>query len=287
MLIEKLIVIQGHFVPTGAGKLFVTQYSANEQPAKQAVLFLPSIFEEMNLCRAVVAKQAQFLSEHGFNVYCLDYFGCGDSEGEILEANADIWQQNILDTVHWLKQKGEQHLTLWGMRFGALLACQKLQDIHQVMPVKQLVWWKPVLKGKQFMTQFLRLKQAASMMQGQQNVKWREHILAGNTTEVAGYEICAELLGSIDSLHIPTENPEGLAPDFTVAWLELSANKITPVIQKLIDGWGGSVLNVSCFEGSAFWQIPEIFEQRFLHQPMLDALQQRPVLEEQKGELQC
>lgn len=280
-------MIQGHFVPSAAGKVFVTEYSAVSNPAEHTVLLLPSIFEEMNLSRAVLAKQAQFLNSQGITVYCLDYFGCGDSEGEIVDANVDIWQQNIIDTVQWLKQKGKGRLTLWGVRFGALMGANALLEINRILPVEEFIWWKPVLKGKQFMTQFLRLKQAASMMQGEQKIKWREHIMNGNVTEIAGYEISADLLDSIDKLVIPTSKPDSLALDFKVNWLELSASKVTPVIQKMADGWGEESMSVECFEGSAFWQIPEIFEQTFLHEPMLQAIQQRMTKTEKQGEASC
>lgn len=278
-------MIQGHFVPSQAGNVFITQYSASSQPSAKTVLLLPSIFEEMNLCRAVLAKQAQFLNQHGVDVYCLDYFGCGDSQGEIIDANAEIWQQNIVDTVGWLKQNGVSSLSLWGMRFGALLGTQSLIAIQQILPVEQMIWWKPVVKGQQFMTQFLRLKQASSMMQGEQKIKWREHILEGNVTEVAGYEISANLLSSIDKLLIPAQRPDKVLPILDVSWFELSANKVTPVIQKIVDGWEGSQISVNCFEGSAFWQIPEIFEQGFLHETMLNTLCDNPHQTEPQQEL--
>ena len=66
-------MISGHFVESQRGKVFVTQFG--DASADKAILILPSIFEELNLCRAIVAKQAQQLAANGAVVYCLDYYG--------------------------------------------------------------------------------------------------------------------------------------------------------------------------------------------------------------------
>lgn len=263
-------MIKGHFVATRSGALFVVQFG-QANPDK-SILLLPSIFEEMNLSRAVLAKQAQYLADSGYCVYCLDYFGSGDSEGEIEQAEVNIWLQNITDAAAWLNSAGVNSLRLWGMRFGGLLATLALQDVTKILSVSQMILWKPVNKGKQFMTQFLRLKQANSMMQGSEKVNWRETILSGNNTDVAGYEISAQLLASIDSLEMPLSFSAPVAEHLSISWFELAAKSITPVVSKQTESWSQDKLTVSCFEGSAFWQIPEIFEQSFLHQPMLSAL---------------
>ncbi|WJG10470.1 hypothetical protein [Aliiglaciecola sp. LCG003] len=260
-------MISGHFFPSGDKKLFVSQFGQHR--SDNTILLLPSVFEEMNLCRAIIAKQAQFLVQHGYCVYVLDYAGCGDSEGNIEQVDAGIWQQNIIDCVSWLKLQGTSSITLWGVRFGALLMFQQLEQINQILTIDKLLLWKPVSKGKQFMTQFLRLKQASSMIQGETKTNWRDSILAGNNTEVGGYEITSTLLESIDGLEIPKK----LSVNFPIHWLELASNSISPAVTIQTKHWGQSNLKLGCLEGSAFWQIPEIFVQAHLHQPTLDALE--------------
>ena len=260
-------MIQGHFIESAQRKLFITQYGQSN--SQKNVLLLPSIFEEMNLCRAILAKQAFYLNQQGYCVYALDYAGTGDSEGEIEEFTAQHWQQNVLDTVSWLSAQGVSSIDLWGVRFGALLAMQSVQSIQELLSVNSILLWKPVTKGKQFMTQFLRLKQANSMMQGQEKVNWREHILEGNETEVAGYPINAELLNSVDELEMPKQ----LAFEVPICWMELSAAKPTPAIGMQNKLWPVDQYQLACYEGSAFWQIPEIFVQPDLLEPTLSALE--------------
>lgn len=258
-------MISGHFIDSQGGKVFVTQFG--DASSDKSVLILPSLFEELNLCRAVVAKQAQKMATNGAVVYCLDYYGCGDSEGEIEQANVQIWQQNIIDTLEWIKGKGAGTIDLWAIRFGALLAMNTLEHWAGSSVEPTILMWKPVLKGKQFMTQFLRLKQANSMMQGTEKVNWREKILSGETTEVAGYEITAELLSSIDKLAFPTEIPDSIS----VHWFELAAKSITPAVIKQTSTWCQDRIHLQNFEGSAFWAIPEIFSQPELQSPSLVA----------------
>lgn len=260
-------MIKGHFIESAQHRLFVTQYG--ESNKQKNVLLLPSMFEEMNLCRAILAKQANFLTQRGYCVYALDYAGTGDSEGDINQVTAMDWQRNIIDAVSWLKAQGVSTLSIWGVRFGGLMAFQSVAAIQTLLPVDSILLWKPVTKGKQFMTQFLRLKQANSMMQGQEKVNWRQHILDGSETEVAGYPINASLLSSIDEIEIPKQ----LTFTAPIRWMELSASKITPAISMQTKLWPQQQYQIDCFEGSAFWQIPEIFAQPELSQPMLQALE--------------
>lgn len=267
------MVISGDFISGRSGKLMVTQFGHTQ--SKNNVLFLPSIFEEMNLSRAVVAKQAQMLSHSGWTVYCLDYYGTGDSQGEIEHVHPHMWLDDIYDAARWIASRGAQDLRIWAMRLGGLLALQSIEQLNEILPLQGIVLWKPVPKGKQFMTQFLRLKQANSMMQGEQKVNWREHILAGQPTEVAGYEVNAALLGGLDEMVFPDSVQHHLPQSCTIHWLELASKSVTPAITKAISQWPAERIYVSAFDGSAFWQIPEIFEQNFLHQPTRNALQGR------------
>ncbi|GAB2689332.1 alpha/beta fold hydrolase [Aliiglaciecola aliphaticivorans] len=260
-------MIKGYFLPCAKGNLFVSQYGQTN--SQKTILLLPSIFEELNLSRAILTKQALFLAKQGYCVYALDYLGTGDSEQDIEQVNVAIWRDNIVTTVKWLQSKDIQSITLWGVRFGGLMALTTLQSIESVLPVEQILLWKPVMKGKQFMTQFLRLKQANSMMQGEQKVNWRERILSGTNVEVAGYEITADLLSSIDSLEVS----KALALTCPLTWFELASASIPPAVSIQTKEWDQQLLKTACFEGSAFWQIPEIFEQSQLHLPTLNALQ--------------
>lgn len=246
-------MLAGHFIPSKHGKLFVTQIGNMSNDT--AILCLPSITEELNLCRAVVAKQAQDFAKNNAACFIMDYLGTGDSEGEFEQANCDIWLENILSVGEWLQQQGVKHIILWGVRFGALFILSHQKKLHEAMPIIKQILWKPVTNGKLFAGQFIRIKQASSMMSGSEKVNWRNHILAGNNTEVAGYLMTETMLKSMELLQ--------MAPDFyplsKLHWFELAAKEITPLTKRLSANWSEDSAEIHCLECAPFWQVPEIF----------------------------
>lgn len=252
-------MLAGHFISSSQGKLFITQFG--EVSGDTAVFCLPSITEEMNLARAVVAKQAQHFASENLPCFILDYYGTGDSEGEFEQANADIWLENILAAGDFIQQQGITKIILWGIRFGALLVLSHQEKLHQKLPIIQQILWKPVTNGKLFAGQLLRIKQANAMMskasskEAGDKVNWRDHVLAGNYVEVAGYLLTKAMLQSMESLQISKD----FQPLSTLGWFELAAKEPTPLTKRLSAPWDDVMANVHCYDCPPFWQVPEIF----------------------------
>ena len=248
--------IEGHFLTVDQHQGFVTQMG--EPDASRVLVCLPSVFEEMNLCRAIVAKQAQAFVKQGYCVYVIDYLGTGDSEGEIEDFTADDWAEQVTQTLSWIVTRHpSSNLELWGVRFGAALLLSQLTKWVERYSVQRCLLWKPVLSGKQFMSQFLRIKSANEMMQGNSaKINWRQHILDGNQTEVAGYSLTAGLVSSFDNLSADIASLHPLP----VAWVETGNEKITPAMQKYVDGFGADNVSIRFADVPSFWQIPEIFD---------------------------
>ena len=252
-------MLTGHFINSPQGKLFITQFG--EVVGDTAVLCLPSITEEMNLARAVAAKQAQHFSKSGLPCFILDYYGTGDSEGEFEQADADIWLKDILVAGDFLLQQGITKIILWGIRFGALFILNHQEKLHQELPIIQQILWKPVTNGKLFAGQFLRIKQASAMMNSlpsngtDDKINWRDHVLAGNDVEVAGYLLTKKMLQSLESLQIGKD----FQPLSPLKWFELAAKEQTPLTKRLSAPWDDSKAKIHCFDCPPFWQVPEIF----------------------------
>jgi len=252
-------MLAGHFISSPQGQLFITQFG--DVSDDTAILCLPSITEEMNLARAVVAKQAQHFANADIPCFILDYYGTGDSEGEFEQANADIWLENILAAGEFIQKQGITKIILWGIRFGALLVLSHQEKLHQQLPIIQQILWKPVTSGKLFAGQFLRIKQANAMMNSASNnatgekVNWREQVLAGNDVEVAGYLLTKTMLQSMESLQISKD----FQPLSTFNWFELAAKEPTPLTKRLSASWDDTMAKVHCFDCPPFWQVPEVF----------------------------
>ena len=91
---------------------------------------------------------------------------------------------------------------LLGVRLGALLAAAVASGLPQ--PVARAVFWQPVVDGQRFVTQFLRLRVAASLMEDRKETvgALRERSQGGETLEVAGYELSPALLEQLDALRL-------------------------------------------------------------------------------------
>lgn len=265
-------MLSGHFIPSVKGNIFLTQYG---KLSDTAILCLPSITEELNLARAVVAKQAHIFATQGIATVILDYTGTGDSEGEFEQMTCNDWLADIIHTGEWMVAQGVKRIILWGVRFGSLLALAHQPLLTDKLPIMAQLHWKPVMNGKQFASQFLRIKQANSMMSNSaEKTNWREHILAGNTVEVAGYPLTASLLNSMEALKVSAD----FQPSTPFIWIELATNAPTPAVTRYMDNWPSDTCQLQCINTPAFWQIPEVFDLPELYPTGLLALKQLEVV---------
>ena len=252
------MTLSGHFIPSSKGRIFVSQFG--ELNGDTAVMCLPSIVEELNLSRAVLAKQCQIYAERGIDSFIMDYFGTGDSEGEFEQATLQGWFEDIINVGQWLVARGYKKLILLGVRVGALLAATLQEKLHKQLPIVAQILWKPVTSGKIFVSQLIRIKTANQMMNNRAgNVNWRKEILAGNDTEVAGYKLTSEFIRGIEALAIATDTDWQSSVD----WVELATESLTPATKRLTQD--NKIISTHILNVPPFWQVPEIFDLPELH----------------------
>ncbi len=204
------------YIESNSGKLFAIYYpSANENSSQRAIIHIPAFAEEMNVSRNKIALQARKFANQGNAVLILDLFGTGESEGDFGDATWEIWLQNIDTAIVWLNQQGLKMITLWGLRSGALLAMNFVN--HYPNRVKRLISWQPVLNGEVFVTQFLRLRVAAAMMNNnaprEKTIDLKKQLLEGKKIEVAGYWLNSDLIKSLIALRAEALDLHGIEND--------------------------------------------------------------------------
>lgn len=240
--------LQGHFLNSAHGKLFITQ--TGEIKGNTAILCLPPIMDEMNMSRAVIAKQCQYLSAQGYPSFVLDYFGCGDSEGEFEQAHFSIWLENIVTASYWLEQQGINRLIIFAYRFSALLAGASQDYLLKNTNLKAQVLFKPVLDGKTYLNQLNRLKKAQTLLT-QPNAPDTNKSMEN---EIAGYTISADLIESIELLNL---KPSSISVPTTC--VELASSRVSLSTQKLVNA-SDSIVSAEPLACPAFWQVPEVFD---------------------------
>jgi exosortase A-associated hydrolase 1/exosortase A-associated hydrolase 2 len=246
------------------------------------VLHLPAFCEEMNKSRAMVSSQARAFAGRGYAVVVPDLRGTGDSEGDFADASWTGWKEDVSFLLEWMREQGAEHICLWGLRLGALLAVDVASDTAP--GIDEMLLWQPVFSGKQAMTQFLRLRMAVSMMQGQQEsvAQLRHRLTAGEALEIAGYVLSPQMLVELDEVEaaaIQLQHPT------TITLLEVAGDPqkpLTPVTRKQVDAWRAAGIHVEAAVvcGEPFWSTQEIASAPAVIEAsaeVLDAIERRDV----------
>jgi exosortase A-associated hydrolase 2 len=253
------LALQAFFLPSDEGARFCLYHAAGNGEARGAIIYLHPFGEEMNKSRRMAALQARAMAEAGFDVLQIDLLGCGDSAGDFADATWQAWLDDVLRAYHWLRTQSCAPLTLWGLRAGCLLAVDAAARLPESA---NLIFWQPVVSGKQHWQQFMRLKMAGELASGQAkgvSEQLRQQLAAGQTVEIAGYSVSPGLADGLEKAELqPPAGPHG-----RVSWLELSTREdatLAPVSQKRIEQWqvSGCTVDAQVVRGPSFWQTSEI-----------------------------
>lgn len=268
---------EAFFLPVADGQRFCL-YHASDGPPRGVVLYLHPFAEEMNKARRMAALQARLLAAHGHAVLQIDLAGCGDSSGDFGDATWESWLADVQAAHDWLRQRCTAPLWLWGLRTGCLLAAEAARRIDTPA---HFLFWQPVVSGKIFLQQFLRLKVAGEMLGGaSQGVmeSLKAQLAAGDPVEIAGYALAPGLAQGLERAELtPPEAPERPGGPGRLVWLEVSARPdatLAPASQKRIEPWQAAGVDVrsAVVPGPTFWQTTEIEEAPALLDATLAAL---------------
>jgi len=228
------------------------------------VLLIPPFADEMNKSRRMYSELARKLSNNNLNVLMFDFYGTGDSEGSLEEASWQHWLEDIKSGLSHLRDKVGGSINLMAMRTGALLAAGHLNAADT--PINKLLLWQPVIDGKVFFNQFMRLRLASSMMSTDKNKETSKDLKvvldSGESLEIAGYEITPGLASRLEASSLKCFQPD---TELEIAWFDVVADeqKEPPVMnRKLVAQWQKAGVNVmhQKVTGMAFWNSTEIVE---------------------------
>tara|TARA_B110000503_G_scaffold34861_2_gene56918 strand:- start:45157 stop:45984 length:828 start_codon:yes stop_codon:yes gene_type:complete len=267
--------IKGDFLEHRGRTLFYLLLEPTAVLAHGSILFLPPFAEEMNKSRHIVASQARALAAAGNRVMLLDLTGCGDAGGDFLDASWQVWLEDALFAADTLVGMGARPLNLWGLRLGALLACEVAQARSDI---QNLVLWQPVLNGEQQVDQFLRLRTVASAVNGSvsfdRKMLWNE-LRGGRSLEIAGYELSSAMALELAKVRLNDLNPICQL----VRWLEVgvvSHDTFSVASESVINHWQerGITVGKDCVQGDPFWRTVDAGINLSLQRSTLDAFAQ-------------
>jgi len=179
------------------------QFLPEERSPRGHIVFLPPFAEEMNRCRTLVADQARLFAQSGYACTVLDFYGTGDSDGELEDASLERWYANIELVIATIKADADIPLSLWGLRLGGLIALGFAAQSSWA--IENILLWQPVNGAKIYVNQILRQRVAAMKLRGlppETTQEIREKLAQGERIEVAGYVMGGQLLTEVEALDL-------------------------------------------------------------------------------------
>lgn len=270
--------MEAFFLPVAGGRRFCLLHTPSDTaPVRAAVLYVHPFAEELNRSRRMAALASRRLAESGIAVLQMDFFGCGDSDGDFGEATWDRWMEDANAALDWLEDRFAAPLWIWGTRLGGLLA---LQSIKRRTDVRGMLLWQPQLSGKDALRQFLRIKTAEQMLhrpESGQKVDVRAQLSGGAAVEIAGYSLSPALADGIEAAEA------GALPDsLRVEYIEITAaspGSLSPKASAQIGQWKehGHQVNAVVVGGGQFWQMTEPKDVPELLHATVDAMTRGPL----------
>ena len=257
------------FLPGAAGNLFAMYYPPAESGIDSgSALYVHPFAGEMFASRNLISALARALAGAGLGVLTVDLYGCGDSSGNFSDARWEIWRDDLAASVRWLQAQGQDRISLWGLRLGALLAMDFA--IRSQETYERIVLWQPVLTGQNMLTQFFRMnldEADRGLPAGQlTDADLRKSMPAAQNVEVAGYELSWELIRAIDRMEIM---PLAKSVSGPIHWTEFGERAEAPFHAdslRVIEEWkrNGIRVTTQMTVGMPFWLFPHTTDPRSL-----------------------
>ena len=259
--------MEAFFLPGPAGRLFCTyRAGSGTGPGRSAiddapVLVLPPFAEELNKSRRMLALFAQRAQRGGIATLIPDLLGTGDSDGDFGDATLEAWTADLRCSLDWLAMRSTGPVSVLALRSGALLLHLLPEEMRSG---GRLVLWQPVVSGKTFVNQFLRLKLASGLLTGNEvqvdSTALRRELERAGRLEVAGYDVRYDLLRGMEGLELRSAAVDRYS---SVAAFEIGgmdSSDVSPALTRVLAGWRGAGGNVSgcTVAGDPFWATAEI-----------------------------
>lgn len=189
-------------------RLFGIYEAARQSGAHAAVLCYPFGAEYVSAHRSM-RQLATLLTVAGYHVLRFDYYGTGNSAGEMTDASLCDWISDIRMAADEVRSiTNSSRITLVGLRLGATLAAMAVAALGEI---DALVLWDPVMSGPDYLDELgVDYEPAHGRRDGRSPVM--DH----------GYQVGGFPLTFAMSRHIATLDLAALAPSlpkrtFTVA----------------------------------------------------------------------
>ena len=185
------------FFGTATRRLFGIYEPARktDRAPRAAVLCHPWGQEYLRAHRSM-CRLARTLAASGWDTIRFDYYGTGDSAGDLIETNLRGWEEDIEWAIEEAKAtSGADRVALIGLRLGANLAASVAG--RQSKEVEALILWDPVVRGSEFLSEVFALETTISRAPPLERASE-----VGGGHEILGFALTAAMAREIRSLDL-------------------------------------------------------------------------------------
>ena len=185
------------FFGTGTRRLFAI-YEAGRRASgapRAAVLCYPWGQEYM-LAHRSMRRLANMLAAAGWDTLRFDYFGTGDSAGDMIDADLEGWQSDTQTAIDEVRDtSGARRVTLLGLRLGGTLAARVGAKLQK--EVEALVLWDPVISGPQYLQELRALEASIALTRPA-----RRTIDLAGAQAILGFALTTSMAADIEALDL-------------------------------------------------------------------------------------
>ena len=172
-------------------------------PLRAAVICHPWGAEYLHAHRSL-RQLAVKLSLAGFHTLRFDYFGTGDSAGDMTDTDLAGWENDIETAMEELKDStGAKRVVLAGLRLGATLAASVAAK--RPKEVAALILWDPIVSGEAYL-QSLGLFRKPKLGYGKGPI--RRPAKVGGGYEILGFPLTAEMMQQYKAIDLTAQLPK-------------------------------------------------------------------------------
>lgn len=121
---------------------------SNGKDRDHGVVLCPPIAQEHVRTHWALRQVASALCRAGFHTFRFDWFGVGDSAGDLQDATIARWKEDLVGAAQELRDAaGVAAISLVGVRLGATVAALASEEVRP----SSIVLWDPVVRGRDYL----------------------------------------------------------------------------------------------------------------------------------------
>lgn len=192
-----------YFGQSQSALLGVFSEAASNVRRDHGVVLCPPIGQEHVRSHWAMRQLSVALNKAGFDCLRFDWFGVGDSAGELHEATLARWAEDLVAAKDELRDaSGVRDVSLVGLRFGATLAALGAEEVDAA----NVVLWDPVVFGNRFVRSLRLLTDSLTT----DSLRYFE--ASGRAerppSELVGFDYGSSLLREIESVDLTERVPD-------------------------------------------------------------------------------